>query len=230
MENFVYARNGRINVGTTERIISVLAGGFLLYEALKNRNMLAAAIPAALIMARGVSGYCPAYDIMGKKKLKKHNINIQTHLTINRPIAEVYEFWRKLENLPLFMEHLENVTEIDAGLSEWKAKIPGGLGTVTWNAIIVNEKENEVLGWKSVKGSAVDNAGKIEFIELDENVTGLHVVISYRAPMGAIGENIARLFTPSFKKMIQADIDGFRDYMENGFTATQTTDFRNQLI
>jgi uncharacterized membrane protein len=53
----------------------------------------------------------------------------------------VYAFWRRLENLPLFMKHLSNVTEIDAKHSHWEAVVPGNIGKIKWNAEIVKEKK-----------------------------------------------------------------------------------------
>src|SRR5215216_3113077 len=38
-------------------------------------------------------------------------IHVVRSITINRSPHVVYEFWRKLENLPKFMAHLESVTE-----------------------------------------------------------------------------------------------------------------------
>jgi uncharacterized membrane protein len=145
-------------------------------------------------------------------------------------VDEVYAFWRKLENLPLFMDHLERVTQTGVNSSQWTAKVPGGIGKITWDAVIVNEKENEVLGWKSIGKSAVDNAGKVEFKRIGPYTTELEIVFSYKAPLGVIGENIARFFTPSIEKMVRNDISNFSDYIENGFATNYRTDFRSQMI
>src|SRR5690606_40848504 len=53
--------------------------------------------------------------------------------TIRRPRSEVYAFWRRLENLPRFMTHLDEVEEIDARHSHWRATAPFGR-TVSWDA------------------------------------------------------------------------------------------------
>ena len=187
------------------------------------------AIPAALVVLRGTTGYCPAYDLMEKNEIKRQNINIRHSLIVKKPIHEVYSFWRKLENLPLFMTHLESVN-VDGSISTWKAKIFGGIGFISWKAVIVNEIEDEVIGWSSLDESLIDNAGKIEFIKDNEFSTQINVVISYRAPLGIAGEKISRLFTPAFENVIRADIDNFKDFMEAGFTEKHPTDFRNQLI
>jgi uncharacterized membrane protein len=215
-----------VNVSTTERILTVIAGSYVLYNAFRNEESIFKKIAAAYTIYRGASGHCPVYAMMHDNM----NVNIRTSLIINRPVSEIYHFWRNLSNLPLFMEHLESVEMNPDGSSHWTANIPGGLGTISWNAVIVNDHENDVIGWTSTEGSEIDNAGKVEFVYIDENKTGMHIVFSYRAPLGKVGEEIARLFTPAFEKLIRSDIKSFKQFMEVGFTDKDRSDFRNGLI
>ena len=112
---------GILNVGQSERMVSVGLGAFLLSSGLNNlsrhpvKGLLRTLIGGALLY-RGVSGHCPVYAGLGKTKGVSHTaaINIRTGLIVNKSKEEVYAFWRKLENLPLFMKHLSSVTEIDA--------------------------------------------------------------------------------------------------------------------
>ncbi|WP_157446860.1 SRPBCC family protein [Cytophaga aurantiaca] len=213
-------RESNINVSNTERIISVLAGSYFIYRALardpKQYGILA---PAALLVYRGVTGHCPAYAAIGKSRLPDtaHNINIETSVTVNKPTDTVYAFWRRLENLPLFMTHLKSVTQLENGRSEWQAYIPGGLGTsISWEAEIVKEEPGKQLSWNSIEGSTINNAGKVIFEHAGEQATTIHVVISYQAPLGAAGEKALSLFTSTFEKMIQDDILNFKEYIETG--------------
>ncbi|MDQ3277151.1 MAG: DUF2892 domain-containing protein [Bacteroidota bacterium] len=213
---------GLLNVGQTERMVSVGLGAFLLSSGLHNltRHPLAGLIRTVLggaLLYRGVSGHCPVYETMGKTRGASHTpaINIRTGLIVNKPRHEVYAFWRKLENLPLFMKHLANVTEIDEKHSHWEAEIPSGIGKVKWNAEIVKEKENEFIGWQSVQGSMVDNAGKVTFRDaLGGEGTELDVVITYHAPAGELGAGIAKTVNPVLEKMVRQDIMNFKEYIE----------------
>src|SRR5262249_23102614 len=81
---------------------------------------------------------------------------------IQRPVSDVYSFWRQLENLPQFMRHLECVTQHDALHSHWVANTVGGK-QVQWDAEIIEEKPNEMISWRSAPGSEVDNAGSVWF-------------------------------------------------------------------
>lgn len=208
-----------INVSNTERIVSVLGGSALIWHALSgNRKSIVEGIAGGYLLFRGASGYCPIYDLTNKQRLPDpaKNINIQTALTVNKPIHEVYTFWRQLENLPLFMKHLESVKQTGAKTSEWKALIPGGVGVIHWEAEIVKEEPNAFLGWNSLPGATIENAGKVVFKEAEENSTEIHVVISYQAPLGTVGEEVLALFTPVFENMIKEDVRNFKRYIETG--------------
>ena len=60
------------------------------------------------------------------------------------------------------MHHLESVERITDTLSRWRAKGPGGT-VVEWNAEIINEVPNQVIGWRSIEGSDVVSAGSVNF-------------------------------------------------------------------
>ncbi len=208
-----------VNVGKVERMVSGAAGAALLFNALtghKARGVKAAA--GAYLLYRAISGNCPLYSAVGKKRLPDpvRNINIRSTVTVNKPRAEVYAFWRKLENLPLFMKHLSSVEQRDEKHSHWVAQFPGFPSIVSWDAEIVKEEEGSLLGWNSLPDSVLDNAGKVEFRDAGDGETEIHAVISYRAPLGPAGESVARMFTPLFKNMLQEDLRNFRRFIETG--------------
>lgn len=205
------------NVGTLERILMVAAGGYLLYNALKNeKKNITQGIAGTTMLARGISGYCPVYNALGKDETSKSDsITIKTNVTIDKPIEEVYAFWRNLENLPKFMTHLKSVTEKNATHSHWIAKGPAGIGTISWDAKILMEDENRLLSWQSLPGASVSNAGKVVFKQIG-NSTELDVLISYHAPLGDAGEMVGNLLNPLFEKMILQDIQGLKMFLEEG--------------
>lgn len=203
------------NVSMPERIISIISGSFLMCNAISSKGSFGKAMTAGFLLFRGTTGYCPGYQLWGKTLgSKSDNINIYTSLRIEKPPEEVYKFWRKLENLPLFMDHLESVTAIDDRTSEWKARIPGGFGTISWKGAIVEDIPNERISWHSLPGASVENAGNVQFLGAGKNATDMYVFISYRAPAGKAGEGLAKLLNPVFENMIREDIKSFREYIE----------------
>lgn len=207
-----------INVGNNERLFSVIAGSSLMINALKEEINIPKAAVAGYLLFRGITGFCPAYKAVSENtaEMKGKNINIKTTVIVNKPRNEVYSFWRKLNNLPLFMEHLEDVTILNNKASEWKARIPGGIGTVDWKSEIVKDEQNERIGWRSLPNSDIENAGNVHFRDAAGSGTEVHAVISYRIPGGTAGKSLGKLFNPKFEKIVREDIQNLKTYMESG--------------
>ncbi|HVU53661.1 MAG TPA: SRPBCC family protein [Puia sp.] len=204
-------------LGKTERAISAVGGSLLLYfVSRKHKRESLLLMAGGYLLYRAVSGKCPVSDtIRGNARVHPSNVNVRTQVTVNRPREEVYAFWRRLENLPLFMRHIESVDELDDTVSAWKIKIPGGLGEIRWEAEIVRDIMDTEISWKSATGAAIKNAGKVNFSDAPSGGTRIDVTISYRAPMGVVGERLSRLLTPVFREMIEKDIMGFKQFMED---------------
>jgi len=205
-------------LGKTERALSAIGGSLLIYfvsRKHKKESLLLAA--GGYMLYRAVSGKCPVSQAIkdGGRDRRPSNVNVRTQVTVNSPRSEVYAFWRRLENLPLFMKHLESVDEINDTISAWKVKIPGGLGDIRWEAEIIKDVEDTELSWQSARGASIENAGKINFSDAPSGGTRIDVMVSYRAPMGVLGERLSRLLTPLFREMIEKDIQGFKRFMEN---------------
>ncbi|MGK6352632.1 SRPBCC family protein [Parapedobacter sp. DT-150] len=205
------------NIGTTERIISVGLGVYMLYTALNHirRPPIATLATSGYLLFRGSTGYCPLSRWMGKKEPHNPAINIQTFVTVNRPRAVVYQYWRRLGNLPTFMSHLIKVEELDEKRSHWLAKMPGTGGTIEWDAEIVKDEPDYLIGWSSVSGSPIENAGKVQLYDTPDGLgTEVRVVFSYHPRVGSLGTGIAKLLTPFFKDVIEEEIRSFKRVVE----------------
>lgn len=210
----------RINLTWIERYISVATGAKLSFSGLKNifKSPFSSILKlgaGGYLLNRGVTGHCELYTQMGKISTDPVNVNIRSSFTVNKPRNEVYDFWRKLDNLPLFMNHLESVQTIDHERSHWVLKLPANVTIVSWDAEIVRDIPNELIGRSSLPGSIIDNAGKVRFRDsLEGKGTLVDIVISYQPPAGGIGMSLAHIFNPVFKSMVDADIQNFKQYMD----------------
>jgi uncharacterized membrane protein len=217
---------GEINVGNVERAASFAGGIAMMALGVQRRSL--ASIPLALLggalIYRGASGHCSVYSAMDintatKKLADRHTetVEISRKLTIDKPKSEVYAFWRKLENLPRFMHHLEEVKQIDERRSHWVAVAPAHMGRISWDAVIVDEKENERLSWRSISDAMIENSGEVIFRDAPDGYgTELQVQIRYSPPAGAAGGAIMRLFNPVFSSLISEDVQRFKQVMETG--------------
>ncbi|KAF2508098.1 SRPBCC family protein [Flavobacterium foetidum] len=205
----------KTNVSTAERLLMIAGGAYLLYNALsaKEKSVTKTGTASAMLL-RGISGYCPVYDAADHLiNDKASNVNIRINSVINKPIGEVYSFWRNLENLPKFMNHLESVKTITSNTSEWTAKGPAGIGKITWRAEIIKDEKEKLLSWNSIENSAIKNAGKVVF-KPKGKATELDITISYHAPLGIVGEKAAKLLNPYFEKVVKDDISNLKFYLE----------------
>lgn len=209
-----------INLNWPERYISIAAGVKMTFSGLG--GLFSSPFTSILKMGaggyllnRGISGHCAIYSKIGKNTQEPVNINIRSAFTINKPREAVYNFWRQLDNLPLFMNHLESVEQIDDVRSHWVMKLPTGVGTISWDAEIVADKSGEMIGWSSLPDSVIDNAGKVFFRDaLDGNGTLVDVLITYQPPAGGVGASIASLLNPFFKNIVDNDVRNFKQYMD----------------
>jgi len=137
-------------------------------------------------------------------------------VTIGKPVAEVYAFWRNFENLPQFMRHLESVTVRDDRRSHWVAKAPAGK-TVEWDAEVTDERENELISWRSVEGSQIYNAGTVHFSEAPGGRgTEVRVEFEYDPPFGKLGSKVAMLFREEPGQQVKDDLRNLKQVMELG--------------
>jgi uncharacterized membrane protein len=145
---------------------------------------------------------------------------IHKAITINRPADEIYRFWRNFENLPRFMNHLDRVTALSDTQSHWVAKGPAGL-KAEWDAEIVEDHPNEMISWRSLPGSRVENEGAVYFEPATGNRgTIVRVEVKYRPPGGALGKAFAALFGEAPSKQIAVDLHRVKQLLETGEIAT----------
>jgi len=139
---------------------------------------------------------------------------VEQVVTINRPIEEVYQFWRNFENFPRFMRHLEEVRVLDARRSRWQAKGPAGT-SVQWDAEIVQDIDDEWIAWRSLPGADVENHGSVRFRRAPgARGTEVRVQLEYYPPAGALGRGIAWLFGEEPDQQIREDLHRFKQLME----------------
>ena len=149
--------------------------------------------------------------------------HVREAVQLEKPVAEVFVFWRRLENLPRFMQHLEAVTEDAGGRSHWVARGPAGVH-VHWDAEIINEVENQVIGWRSLPGSDVVSAGSVNFDSVrGGRSTQVTVHLQYAAPGGRAGVVAATLLGRAPSQTIREDLRRFKQLLEAGEIAQATS-------
>lgn len=141
-------------------------------------------------------------------------------VTINRPRAELFAYWRDFANLPTFMDNVERVEVLDDTRSRWVVKAPGEK-TVEWISAITEERDGEFIAWASEEGADVPNSGRIDFRDAQgERGTVVTATILYDPPGGIIGKVIAKMFQREPAIQARRDLRRFKQLMETGEIAT----------
>jgi uncharacterized membrane protein len=143
-------------------------------------------------------------------------MRVRTSITVGRSVEDVYAFWHNFENFPQFMRHLESVTVMGDRRSHWVAKGPAGK-TIEWDAITTDDRENELISWRSAEGSDVYNAGTVRFRSAPgDRGTEVRVEMEYDPPLGKLGTKVASLFRQEPGQQIHDDLRHFKQVMEIG--------------
>jgi uncharacterized membrane protein len=211
-------------------MISSVAGALLAAYGLSSSrggSLLTAAVGGALLH-RGMTGHCYGYQALGINTAKpqpatvipaKQGCHVERSIVVMRDPAELYSFWRELENLPRVMKHLKNVDSQDRRRSHWVATGPMGK-SVEWDAEIFNDVENELIAWRSVPGGDVDTAGSVRFEPIGAGQgTRVTVNLKYDPPAGKIGAWVASFLGHDAETMVAEDLGRFKLLAETGASA-----------
>ena len=224
---------GEGDVGKTERLVSGLAGAALIVLSLRKRRLRPLLFPLATgLLARALTGRGPSKRALGGLTRRGNRdtpvasvgrgqgTKVEQSITINRPVLEVYRFWRNFQNLPRFMDHLEAVTVIDETHSHWVAKGPAGTHA-EWDAVIHHEIDDELIAWRSLSGSEIKNTGSVHFRpSADGAGTEVRVVLSYEPPAGKVGVAFARLLGEEPSKQVADDLRRLKQVLDAGETVS----------
>jgi uncharacterized membrane protein len=221
------------NVATAERIASVVGGGALAAVGVARGGFggLAMALVGGGLLHRGATGNCMTYSALGINTARSadgrpvrigggRGVKVSQSITVLKSPAALFQFWRDFRNLPRVMRHLQSVEVRSDQRSHWTASAPFGK-TVDWDAEIYTQRENEVIGWRSLAGSQVDTVGSVQFRKAPgERGTEVTVTLKYDPPAGKLGAAIASIFGESADHQVKEDLRRFKQIMEAGEAPT----------
>ena len=181
-----------------------------------NRRRVAAA--TAAVTGVTVLDLRASQQLSSQPRLQDNAVFVQVKksITINRSAEELYQFWHEFQNLPRFMNDLESVQITGEKRSHWVAKGPAGK-RIEWDAEITEDRPNELIAWRSLEGSQVDNSGSVRFEPArGKPGTVVRVEIEYRPPAGLLGATVAKLLGAEPQQQVHENLHRFRQLMETG--------------
>ena len=158
-------------------------------------------------------------DVRASEAARDENSVTAAVVTIAKPAQELYDFWRDFSNLPQVMENIERIEASDKNRSTWTVKAPGGR-TVSWEAVVTEDRPGEYIAWQSVEGSEIRNSGSVEFRDVPGRGSVVRAVIAYDPPGGVVAQLIAKLFQREPALQARRDLRRFKQFMETGEIST----------
>lgn len=214
-------------IDTLERCTALSGAALLLAAGARRPTPIKLCLAAAMATPLAYRGFTGRWPMATDRRVSElddtrtalsgsRGIHVRDSIRVERPLGEIYRFWRRLENLPTFMSHLERVTEHGNGRSHWVAKGPAGL-RVEWDAEVINEVEYSVLAWRSLPGSDIAVAGSVSFDPVrGGRSTQITVHLQYEPPAGRAGAFFASLFSAEPSQTVREDLRALKHVFEAG--------------
>jgi uncharacterized membrane protein len=147
-------------------------------------------------------------------------IHVVRAVTIDRPIADLYDFWHDPTNLPQVFSFVESVLVTGPDRAHWTVSIPGG-NITELDVEVYTDTPNEVISWRSLPGSDLQMAGSVRFKTAPGNRgTEVQLTLEFVPPGGALGKAVMNLFGEAPQQYIGQFLREFKQIMETGEKAT----------
>ena len=212
----------KTNISEAERWTALITGGAMVLRGLQSRSLKGAimALAGGGLAYHGATSEKSLPEKISEAAGLEQDIRVEKTVTISKPVEVLYSYWRDLENLPTFMNHLESVRTLDERRSHWKAKAPLGV-SVEWDAEIVDDRPNELIAWTSVADADIENSGFVRFKPAPgDRGTEVKVVLEYSMPGGVLAAATAKLFGEEPEQQVGDALSKFKQLMETGEIAT----------
>jgi uncharacterized membrane protein len=204
------------------RVAMATIGGLLVLRGVQSRGLGGSTLSAAGVglLTRAITNL-PARNLIGTG-VGRRAVEVQKTITVAAPVEQVWQLWSNFEHFPRFMSHLREVRKSTENRSHWVALGPVGL-PVEWDAIVTEWLPNELIAWKSVEGSMVETAGRVQFRPTPDGNTEIDVHLSYTPPAGALGHAVASLFGADPKQAMDEDMVRLKSLLEEGKESKTTS-------
>ena len=145
---------------------------------------------------------------------RKRRLDVRSSVEIARPVADVFDFFRDFENLPLVIRAVTAVYDSQDGHSHWVVRSRRGVA-LEWDAVTTKYVPRSVIGFESVPGGPVEVSTTLRFVPLAGDRTRLDVDVIYRAVHTELSDAIRALLSRRPSRRMQIDLDNTRTYLES---------------
>lgn len=132
---------------------------------------------------------------------------IERSIEIRIPVSQAYLHWTRFEEFPRFMHGVDAVHQLDERRLRWRAHV--GPRKMEWESEIVARRPDELVAWRSITGSANENA--VYLTPLQADLTRVRLDLLY-APDGFFA--FAGDAPGAVARRMEGDLERFRNLVE----------------
>lgn len=141
---------------------------------------------------------------------------IHRTITINRAPAEVYAFWREVENLAVYLPRIHDIDRIDDARSTWSFKGPGDI-VLKSEVEIIDDQPERLLVWRAVEPSDLFHEGWVSFAPVEGGAaTEVDLHLRVLAPGGKAGARLVELLGRMGPLSPAGELARIREVLEAG--------------
>jgi uncharacterized membrane protein len=216
------------NVGEAEQWLSVLGGLAVGWYGITRASHRHGRIGwgwltlAGMLVARGVIGHCAVYRALGVDSrsadddTRGSGVRLEHSVTVQRPVEDVYAFWRQVENWPQVMPHIHSITR--SGRNRFHCSIKGATGTtLTWDGVITDDRPKRQISWQSLAMSGGTNRGTVRFRPVGEG-TEVRMSLHYDPQGGPVGVMTGKMLGDDPAHRIVEQLNSFKELMNRSST------------
>jgi uncharacterized membrane protein len=142
--------------------------------------------------------------------------HVRSTIRIQRDPQHLYRFWRELQNLPRFLQHVDTVETADQGISRWRGTGPGG-APLCWEVELIADEPDRRIAWCSRPDSPVFHCGSVRFeTALGGRGTLVRMDLQSAWPTSGLVARAARFLGTGAKQRVEQDLRRFKALMETG--------------
>ena len=122
--------------------------------------------------------------------------------------------------MPEVISYVESVQVTGDKQAHWTVKAPGGM-KVEFDVEVYTDTPNEVISWRSLPDSDIQNAGSVRFRPAPaDRGTEVVLTVEFVPPGGALGHALLKLLGDAPNQYVAEYLREFKQMMEAGETAT----------
>ncbi len=139
---------------------------------------------------------------------------IEASVTIQRPVEEVFRFYRDFKNLPRFLGNVMDIEQIGPATSRWAIQGPLGI-RANWTMQVTEERTNEVIRYETATSPLLRTCWEIHFAPGSEaGETEVREVM--KVPLGRLGRAALALLGKFPAEEVAANLRRLKQVMETG--------------